>query len=160
VRVEGGSYGFVRSQVSSGGVEGPLDHYVSVMGRYRDGFREHSRENTELLFSDVGYKISENVENRVYLTLDRTDRQKPGGLSKEDMKENPKQADPDAVEQDFNKAWSYIRIADKITVRTDGNEFEAGLYWWHRDLQDRDFFESDFRQGIQNYYSDNFGIVL
>ena len=47
-RLQGGSYGFMRGQVSSGGVEGPFDYYASVSGRYRDGYRAHSRENTEL----------------------------------------------------------------------------------------------------------------
>jgi len=38
----------------------------------RVGFREHSREDTEILFVDLGYKFSDQVENRFYLTLDRT----------------------------------------------------------------------------------------
>ena len=35
-------------------------------------FVEHSRENTEILFADLGYKFSDQVENRFYLTLDAT----------------------------------------------------------------------------------------
>jgi len=46
VRLEGGSYGYFRSQVSFGGVAGSFDYVGSVMDRYRDGFREHSTENT------------------------------------------------------------------------------------------------------------------
>ena len=44
VRLEGGSYGYFRGQISGGGVAGPFDYIGSVMGRYRDGFREHSTE--------------------------------------------------------------------------------------------------------------------
>ena len=72
IRLEGGSYGFLRSQVSSGGVDGPFDYYASVSARYRDGYREHSRENTELLFADLGDKLSDHLENRIYLTVDHT----------------------------------------------------------------------------------------
>ena len=39
IRLEGGSYGFMRGQISSGGVDGNFDYYVSLSGRYRDGYR-------------------------------------------------------------------------------------------------------------------------
>ena len=71
--MEGGSYGFIRSQASVGGVDGPFDYYASLSGRSRDGYREHSRENTELLFTDLGYKINDHLENRFYLTVDQTE---------------------------------------------------------------------------------------
>lgn len=75
VQLETGSYGFWRGRISGGGVSGPVDYYGSVMGRYMDGYREHSREHTDLVFSDVGYKISDSAENRIYLTFAQTDRQ-------------------------------------------------------------------------------------
>ncbi len=139
LRVEGGSYGFLRAQVSSGGVDGPFDYYVSVSGRTRDGYREHSNENTELLFANLGYKINDHLENRVYLTLDQTDRQLPGGLTQSQMETNPRmsQTDPDtgapsAEQFDFNKQWYYGRIADKLTYERDGREMDATFYYWHR----------------------------
>src|SRR5262249_33683493 len=79
VRLEGGSYGFFRGEMSSGAVEGAFDQFGSIGFRERDGFREHSREDTEILFADLGYRFGEDVENRFYLTLDRTDRNLPGG---------------------------------------------------------------------------------
>jgi len=160
VRAEAGSYGFFHGQASTGGVEGPVDYYASVMGRYRDGFRIHSRENTQLVFSDAGYKLSDNVENRVYFTVDRTDREMPGGLTKQQMNQDPRQADPDAIAQDFNKNWSFLRVADKLNFETEEEEFDAGLFWWHRDLRENGFFSPDFREGITTYYSDNIGILL
>jgi len=77
VRLEGGSYGFFRGDMSGGAVQGRFDEYGAIGFRAREGFREHSRENTELLFADVGYKFNDHVENRFYLTLDRTNRNLP-----------------------------------------------------------------------------------
>src|SRR5882724_6258759 len=88
VRLEGGSYGYFRGEISSGAVEGRLDQFGSIGFRERDGFREHSRENTEILFADLGYKFSDQVENRFYLTLDRTNRNLPGGLTKSEMEDD------------------------------------------------------------------------
>lgn len=160
IRLEGGSFGYFRSQITLGGVAGRFDYVGSLMGRYRDGFREHSRENTERIFGDVGYKFSEHLENRFYLTLDRVDRQLPGGLTKEALNGDPRQPNADAVAEDFNKKWELIRLADKISYRNDGHEFDAGLFWFHRNMEERGFFEPDFRQGITGFYSDNYGVSL
>src|SRR5215468_4190444 len=59
VRLEGGSYGFFRGDMSGGAVQGQFDEYGAIGFRAREGFREHSRENTELLFADIGYKFSD-----------------------------------------------------------------------------------------------------
>jgi len=108
------------SQASFGGVAGRFDYVGSVMGRSRDGFREHSQENTERLFGAAGYRFNEYLENRFYLTLDHVDRQLPGGLTKQELDDNPQQANPAAVTEDFNKKWNLIRVADKISFRNDG----------------------------------------
>ena len=160
IRLEGGSFGYFRGQVTFGGVEGRFDYIGSVMGRYRDGFREHSTENTERIFGDVGYKFNDQLENRFYVTLDHVDRQVPGGLTKQELNDNPRQADPDAVAEDFNKKWDFLRVADKISYRNDGHEFDAGLFWFHRNIEERGFFSDDFREGITAFYSDNIGVNL
>jgi iron complex outermembrane recepter protein len=158
-QAEAASYGFLSGQVSSGGVEGPFDYYASLSGRYRDGYRDHSRENTELLFSDLGYKLSDHLENRLYVTLDQTDRQLPSGLTKEQMIEDPQQADPDAITQDFNKQWEYIRVADKLSYVNNNVELDVGGYWWFRSLEERGFFDpNDFEQGIQKYGANDAGV--
>jgi hypothetical protein len=50
--------------MSSGAVEGLLDQFGSIGFRERGGFREHSREDTEILFADLGYKFSLNFVSR------------------------------------------------------------------------------------------------
>ena len=157
VRLEGGSYGFFRGDMSGGAVEGPFDEFGAIGFRSREGFRDHSREDTEILFADLGYKFGEHVENRFYLTMDRTNRNLPGGLTKSEMENDPAEANPLAIPQDWNKEWTYIRIADKLSVRTQDIEFDAGVFWFHRDLENRGFFSPDFREGIAQFYSDNFG---
>jgi iron complex outermembrane receptor protein len=157
VRLEGGGYGFFRGDMSGGAVQGQFDEFGAIGFRAREGFREHSREDTEILFADLGYKFSEQVENRFYLTLDRTNRNLPGGLTKSEMEDAPSQANPMAIAEDWNKEWTYIRLADKLSIRTDEIQFDAGAFWFHRDLENRGFFSPDFRQGIEMFYSDNFG---
>src|SRR5947208_7364675 len=155
--LEGGSYGYFHGEMSSGAVEGAFDQFGSIGLRERDGFREHSREDTEIFFADLGYKFSEEVENRVYLTLDRTNRNLPGGLTKSEMEDAPSEANPLAIAEDWNKEWAYVRVADKLSIRIDEVQLDAGAFWFHRDFENRGFFSPDFRQGIEMFYSDNFG---
>ena len=160
IRLEGGSYGFARGQIGSGGVEGSMDYFVSLTGRRREGYRRHSSENTEDMTGNLGWRISDGLENRFYLTLARTDRKLPGGLTKDQLEQDPKQADPDAIAQDLGKAWTYLRLADKVTYSNGGEQLDIGAYWWHRDLLSRALFEPDSPEGIQAFYSDNFGLVM
>lgn len=160
IRLEGGSFGYFRGQISGGGFSGPLDYVASLMGRYRDGFRDHSQENTERFFGDLGYRLNDHLENRFYLTFDHVDRQLPGGLTKDEMNDDPRQANPTAVMEDFNKKWDFVRLADKLSYRSEDREFDAGLFWFHRNSEERGFFEEDFRKGITSFYSDNYGASL
>ena len=156
-RVELGSYGYFRAEASSGRVTGAVDEFASISGRRRDGFRDHNAENTEIAFADVGYKFSDSVENRFYLTVDRADRDLPGGLTKPEMERDPERANSLAAAQDWNKNWTYTRLADKLTAKIDNFQIDAGVFWFHRDLENRGFFSPDFRQGITMFYSDNLG---
>jgi iron complex outermembrane receptor protein len=160
LRVEGGSFGFVRVQASAGGVEGPTDYFVSVTGRMRDGYRDYSYENTEDVFANFGYKFNDQTENRFYLTVARTDRLLPGALTKDQMEDDPTQAVPENIAQDANKEWYYLRLADKVSFKTDAEQADAGGYWWHRNLLERGLFDADNSDGIQGYYSDNYGLLF
>jgi iron complex outermembrane receptor protein len=158
VRTEGGSFGFTRDQISTGGVDGPFDYYVSTSARYRDGWRDHSTESTEFLFSDFGYKFSDRLENRLYVIIDQTDRELPGALTQQQMEQNPRQAEPLAISQDWRKDWYYFRLADKLSYQAGGEEASAGVYWWHRNAYEPNLYIADQQLGgIGTFHSDNLG---
>jgi len=161
IRLEAGSFGFLRGQATSGGAEGPADYFISISGRYRDGWREHSRERTEMLFSDFGYKLADNLENRLYLIVDQTDRQLPAGLSLQQMEQDPQQTGMDAIQENFRKDWYYLRLADKLTYQSGGEEADVGAYWWHRNAYEPNLYIPDYDlQGINAFYADDYGALL
>ncbi len=165
VKTEGGSFGFVRSTISSGGVDGPFDYYVSGSVRYREGWRDHSRESTELFFGDFGYKFNDHLENRVYVTIDQTGRELPGALTLQQMESNPRQVETtpgapeaNAITQDWRKDWYYFRLADKLSYKEGPEEADAGFYWWHRQAYEPNIFIPDNTlAGIGSFYADDFG---
>jgi iron complex outermembrane recepter protein len=164
VRLEAGSFGFFRGQVSSGGVYGPWDFYLSFSDRSRDGYREHSRENTQFLFSDFGYKFSDTLENRFYIIADQTHRQLPGALSLEQLQQDPQQDQTNAVAQNWRKDWTYLRLADKLAYESGGESASLGVYYWHRNayepnlyIPDNEQQDTGYNQGIGAFYADDFG---
>jgi len=46
LRIESGSYGYNKGQISSGGVYGAADYYVTAVGSVRSGFQTHSSSDT------------------------------------------------------------------------------------------------------------------
>jgi iron complex outermembrane receptor protein len=164
VRLEGGSFGFARSQVTAGGVDGAFDYFVSVSARARDGWRDHSDENTEMLFTDFGCRLTTNLENRIYAMVDQTRRQLPGALSFQQMEQNPSDTQTGATAEDFQKNWYYFRLADKLACQSGPEEASAGAYWWHRNAYEPNFYSTNptniENEGIGAFYSDNFGALL
>jgi len=160
-QLEGGSYGFVRAQASAAGVDGAGDYYASLSARNREGFREHSAENTELLFADIGYKFNDQLENRIYLTTDHTDRLLPGGIDQATLQSDPQAADPSAIALDYDKQWYYTRLADKLSYARGGQQLDAAVYWWHRELRANGYYApTDYQQGVQIYHADDAGVDL
>ena len=161
IRTEGGSFGFMRTQITSGGVDGPFDYFVSISGRYSGGWRDHSQDSAEILFSDFGYKFNTSLENRFYFISDQTDRALPGALSLEQMQQNPQQAQVPAEAQNWRKDWYYFRFGDKLSYQSGPEEASLGAYWWHRDAYEPNLFIPDnYLGGIGTFHSDNLGAML
>ena len=45
--------------MSGGAVEGQFDEFGAIAFRAREGFRDHSREDTEIFFADLSYTTDE-----------------------------------------------------------------------------------------------------
>ena len=160
VRLELGSYDYVRAELMTGHAAGRRDYFAALSGRYSEGFREHSRENNQKFFGNLGHRFNDLVDTRFYLTLTRLDRDLPAFLEKSELQADPRRAGDDAEEQDFNLAWEMVRLANKTRFDNGMVRASIGGFWAHRDLRERGFFEDDFREGILEFYSDNMGLVL
>jgi iron complex outermembrane receptor protein len=66
VRLEGGSYGYQREQISSGQVIGPLDYYVSATHFETGGYLYNSAATAGRLIGNVGYQLTPQLKTRFY----------------------------------------------------------------------------------------------
>jgi iron complex outermembrane recepter protein len=82
-RVDLGSFGFHKLAVSSGGVSGPVDYFITGTAQELDGFRVHSWGESARGALDVGYRLSEDAETRVYVNANWVRQRIPGEVTKQ-----------------------------------------------------------------------------
>lgn len=131
-RVDGGSFGYVRGQASSGGFNGPLDWFINASGQHEDGFRDHSEGHIGRLNSNVGYQFSKDVETRFYLNANTWRQELPGELTKRVALDSRRSADPFFISQDQQRNIDSVRLANKTTLRFGATTVDLGLFGHYR----------------------------
>lgn len=118
-RVEGGSFGYMRGQLASGAAIGDLDYFGSLTTVMQDGFRDHSGQKNVRFSGNLGYRLSETAETRVYLTYNRIDQEIPGSLTRSAALRSPDDAVARNVENDNKRDIHSFRLASKTTIQWD-----------------------------------------
>jgi iron complex outermembrane recepter protein len=153
LRLEAGSFGYVRGTAATGGHRGDLDWYVAASGYQQEGYREHSEQQNIRGTANVGYRLADNVENRLYLSASDSDSELPGALTRAQFDADPKQANPGNLTGDQKRDYPLYRIADIVAVTWGSERLEAGVSWTNKDL-----FHPIF-QVIDQYSNDFVGMV-
>lgn len=134
LRVEGGSYGTVRTSAQISRVIGPLDFLANFSVNHADGYRDHERGQYEQFNANVGYRFSPTVETRFYAGVYVVDQLLPGTLSLSDALNNPKKAAPGALSGDQARNTRTERIANRTTVKLDSGELQFDTWAIHKSL--------------------------
>ncbi len=136
-RGEAGSFGYNRLFLSSGGVHGSLDYFASVSRYSQDGFRDWSEQENWRMFSNVGYRISPDLETRFYLTYTKSKTNIPGNLSKAELKSNPRRANQNSFDNRHARDLDLIRVANRTVMKLAGGRYgqlEFSGFYSHKDL--------------------------
>ncbi|MBE7211713.1 MAG: TonB-dependent receptor [Gluconacetobacter diazotrophicus] len=132
-RVEFGSFGYTKEQLSSGKVLGPWDYYVSFTNSYRGGYQAQTRATSTGVVANLGYQINPDIETRLYFRYRQTQNEYPGYLTSTQIAVNPKQAQPPYAYAFYGanriqpgSTW----IGNKTTFHLDDtSQLTAGLVW-------------------------------
>jgi iron complex outermembrane receptor protein len=135
VRLEGGSYGTMRSSAQFSRIVGPLDFIATFTVNHNDGFRQHERGQYEQFNANVGYRFTPSVETRFYLGAYIVDQQLPGTLSLADALGDPTKAAPNALSGDQARNTRTERIANRTTVKLTGaSRIDVDTWAIHKQL--------------------------
>lgn len=141
VRMEYGSYGSMRAQTSSGGIQGALDYFASFSHFSQDGFRDHSKQDNQRFFFNLGDRLSPVLETRFFVTFVKTNSELPGNLTKQQLNDNPEQAQRnvffrpfDYVDSNWERNYKLFRVANKTTWQEEDQRLSLSTFWAHKDL--------------------------
>lgn len=134
VRSEGGSYGYYRLGVSTGGVKDNVDYFVSASKYHSDSFRDNAQQGADRLTGNVGVKINEQVETRFFFGYVNNDSQLSSSLTKAQLKDNPKQATVIPGQGINERNINVTRVANKTTILFDQSKLELGAYYARKGL--------------------------
>jgi iron complex outermembrane receptor protein len=144
-RIDGGSFGYVKGQASTGGASGPFDYFVTVSAQREQGYRHHSEGNIERGSANFGYKFSPDAETRFYLNANSWRQQLPGELTKSVALNSPRSADPEFVRQDQQRNIDSVRVANKTTLRFGSTLVDLGVFGLHRRVDHPIYRYLDYR---------------
>lgn len=145
-RVDVGSFGFHKLSVSSGGVSGAVDYFMTGTWQEQDGFREHSDGESVRGSLNVGYRLSRDIETRFYVNANDVEQRIPGSVTKHTALTSPETAWPSNVTGDQQRNIETLRIANKTAVRLmPGTVLELGAFNVDRHLMHPIFQWLDYR---------------
>jgi len=135
LRVEGGSFGYLRGQAAFAGHGERADGYVSLTGANQDGFREHARQENYRLFGNAGYRFGPTVEGRVYVTHVDTNSELPGNLTLAQAEDDPRTANAGNLALDQRRDFRLDRVAGKLAwTPSEGRSLVASAYYADKTL--------------------------
>ena len=114
LRLEAGSLGTRRAQVALAGAGDHADGYLGITSARQEGFRAHSRQENTRVFGNAGFRISDDLDARVYLTRVDTRSELPGNLTLAEALDEPTLAAPASVAQDQRRDFRLDRIAGTL----------------------------------------------
>ncbi|MCS6242389.1 MAG: TonB-dependent receptor [Opitutus sp.] len=133
-RLEVGCFDYLRATVADGVAQGNADGYASFTQSQQEGFRDHAEQNNQRLFTNVGWRLSDEIETRLYLTAVKTDSELPGSLTKAQMEANPEQANASNITGNQKRDYQLVRVANKTTVSAGDSSVDFIAAWTYKNL--------------------------
>lgn len=123
-RFEAGSYGYRKQVLSTGGVEGNADYYVSLQHNERDGYQDDTANKGQGIVANFGYVFNPKLETRFFLRYREETLSQGNTLTKYQIKHDPTS---NAVPFGRKKDGTTL-LGSKTTYTFDDNaRLEVGL---------------------------------
>ena len=116
LRAEGGSFGFVKAYGSAAGEGEVWDGFLGASHTRQDGFRDHAEQGQQRAYGSLARELPGGATLRVDGIGVRNRREIPGALTRAELRDDPRQAEPAAVTQQAARDFDYGRGAATLTV--------------------------------------------
>ena len=92
--LEAGSHGYQRQGLGWGGVAGNHDYLLSLARSRDDGYQRHAASRSEGAMANLGWQLRPDLHTRLLLRFRQTRHQTPGRLTREQVRHDPRAANP------------------------------------------------------------------
>ena len=132
---EGGSFGFYKAQLASGGKSGGLDYYASYARTELEGFRDYAVQSRNRVNAHLGYLLSPTTDLRSFYFFARVNEQLPGALSESEFAADPRAANPTNRAGRWGRDYDLHHLGLQLrTQLSEGQRLEISPYFQYRDI--------------------------
>jgi len=132
---EGGSFGFYKTQLESGGTRGASDYYASYGRTSLGGYRQWSAQRRDRVNLHGGYRLSDNTDARVFYFFAHVNEELPGALTRAAFESDPRAADPDNVTNRWGRDYDLHHVGLQLRTQITPNQrLEISPYMQYRDI--------------------------
>jgi iron complex outermembrane receptor protein len=135
VTAEGGSYGFLKGQLASGGKYGGFNYYGSYTKTELEGFRDYNVQNRDRINGHVGYLLSPTTDLRAFYFFARVNEQLPGALTEAEFESDPTQANAGNRAGRWGRDYDLHHLGLQLRTQLGSNQrLEVSPYFQYRDI--------------------------
>lgn len=91
IKVEGGSFGWQKQTLSTGGVAGDADYFVSVDNGQRDGYQDYTFSKSKGVVANFGYSFNPKLQTRLIVRYREEFHENAGALTLAQLKHDSSQ---------------------------------------------------------------------
>ena len=132
---QGGSFGFYKTQLESGGSSGASDYYASYGHTSLDGYRQWSSQRRDRVNLHGGYRLSENTDARAFYFFAHVKEELPGALDRATFESDPRAADPGNVANRWGRDYDLHHLGLQLRTQISPSQrLEISPYMQYRDI--------------------------
>ena len=132
---EGGSFGFLKTQVSSGATVGKLDYFGSYTRTTLDGFREYSGQGRDRINGHLGYVLSDNTDIRGFYFYAKVNEELPGALTAAELATAPREANSTNQTDRWGRDYDLHHLGLQLRTQLGANQrLEISPYMQYRNI--------------------------
>lgn len=128
LRFEGGSFETKRSHGEAAYTWDNVDAFGSLTQSISNGYRQQSEQDNTKFNSNMGIKLSDNVETRFYASWNDINQEVPGTVSKASALNTPTYVQAVNAQNDYARDIKSLRLANRTVFDLGSVDLEVGAY--------------------------------
>ncbi|MEN5206161.1 TonB-dependent receptor [Stenotrophomonas sp. TWI700] len=144
---EAGARGYQKRGISVGGVHDAVDYFLAYTDTEYDGYQQHAAGKGKGAVANLGWQLTPDLETRFFLRYRETDHETPGRLTRAQIRNDPRAANPANLAIDARRPQPGSTWIGNTTTYTidDDSSLQAGLVYHTYPM---DLNESLYRQQL------------